>query len=237
MTVDRAWQIEFDEAVIAGAPGSSLARILARPGGREIWEGAAEDARRTLAPAAAWDFFPVAEIRHEQVVLSGGARLRGGPIAEVVAGAEELAVAVCTVGDRITERVREHQRSRRLLRGLLLDELGSWAVDTVRQQLCRRLQQEAEASGARTSTSLSPGESEWPVDDQPVLFSLLDTAGIGVTLSPTLLMIPVKSISLILGRGRGPLGREGGSNCDFCVMRERCTYRRRREAPQERGTP
>jgi hypothetical protein len=234
VTVERGWTIELDEERIARAQGSSLARVLARPGGREIWDAALVDARALIRPAAAWDFFPVAEIGHRSVVLAGGARLKGGPVAEVVAGAAELAVAICTVGSDISARVREQQARRQLLRALLLDELGSWAVDLVRQQVCRRLQDEAEAAGLHVSTSLSPGESAWPIEDQAVLFTLIDAASIGVSLGPTLLMTPIKSVSLILGRGSGPLGREGGSNCDFCLMRERCTYRCRRDAPAER---
>jgi hypothetical protein len=235
VTIERSLSVEFDEARITGMEGSSLARVLARPGGRESWEGARDDARALVEPAAAWDFVPVAEIRHEGVVLAGGARLRGGPLAGVVAGATELAVAVCTVGQAVSARIREHQQARRLLRGLLLDELGSWAVDMVRQQVCRRLQDDAEAAGQHVSTSLSPGESEWPLEEQAVLFSLLDAGSIGVSLSPTLIMNPVKSLSFVLGRGSNLTGHEGGSHCDFCVIRERCRYRCLREASENRS--
>jgi hypothetical protein len=235
MTIERRLEVELDEARIVSMHGGSMTRVLARPGGRESWKGALADARELVQPAAAWEFFPVAEIRHASIVLSGGERLGGGPLADVVAGASELAVAVCTVGQALSERIREHQRARKLLRGLLLDELGSWAVDVVRQQVCRRLQEEAESAGLRVSTSLSPGESEWPLEDQAVLFSLLDARAIGVTLGPTMLMTPMKSLSFVLGRGSHLTGKEGGSHCDFCVMKERCTYRCVRETTGERG--
>jgi hypothetical protein len=236
MTIDRDVKVEFDEARILGMHGDSMTRVLTRPGGRESWEGALADARALVQPAAAWELVPVAEFRHASVVLAGGARLGGGPLADVVAGAAELAVAVCTVGQALSERIKEHQRARKLLRGVMLDELGSWAVDNVRQQVCSLLQKQAEASGLRVSTSLSPGESEWPLEDQAVLFSLLDAGSIGVSLGPTMLMTPLKSLSFVLGRGSNLTGREGGSHCDFCVMKERCTYRCVRETTGERGS-
>ena len=149
MTIERDLKVQFDEARILGMHGNSMERVLARPGGRDSWEGALADARALARPAAAWDFFPVAEFRHASVVLSGGARLGGGPLADVVAGATELAIAVCTVGQALSDRIREHQRARKLLRGLLLDELGSWTVDVVRQQVCSLLQTQAESSGLR----------------------------------------------------------------------------------------
>jgi hypothetical protein len=234
MTVVRDFTIDFDEQLIAGVEGSSLSRVLMRPGGRETWEQALADARALVRPAAVWDFFPTEGISAGCVNLKGGARLQGGPIADVMAGAAEIAVGVCTVGEGISERVRELQKDRRLLVGLLLDELGSWAVDSVRQQVCRRLQVEAEGLGLRVSTSLSPGESAWGLQDQPVLFSLVDAGAIGVSLGESLVMRPLKSLSYVIGRGRTRLGHEGGQNCDFCALGDRCTYRCRREKLAER---
>ena len=34
-----------------------------------------------------------------------------------------------------------------------------------------------------------------------------------------MVMSPIKSLSLIVGIGPGPLGVEGASNCDFCTIR------------------
>jgi hypothetical protein len=41
-------------------------------------------------------------------------------------------------------------------------------------------------------------------------------------------MSPLKSLSLVVGRGVGPLGREGESHCEYCTVRDRCAYRERR---------
>jgi hypothetical protein len=66
-----------------------------------------------------------------------------------------------------------------------------------------------------------------------VIFSLLDTGPIGVALSESMVMSPIKSLSLIVGIGPGPLGVEGASNCDFCTIRERCAHRRLRMTTPE----
>jgi hypothetical protein len=235
MNIERQWQIDFDEEQILRMEGESLTRVLARPSGREAWKGALADARELVRGAAAWDFHPVAEIRHGTVVLESGARLGGGPLAAVVAGASHLAVAVCTIGPELGARAQEHQRSHDMLRGLFLDTLGTWAVDKIRQEVCCRLEDEAAAQGLRVSTSLSPGESEWSIEDQTVLFMLLDASQIGVTLSASLVMTPLKSLSLVMGRGTGPLGREGESHCDYCTVKDRCAYRGRRALQDGKG--
>lgn len=230
MQIKHDWDIQFDAEQYIAQIGGTLPKLLARPGVRADWEAALDDAHALVRPAAIWDAFPIREFRHERLVLADGTRIGGGPVAAVVAGASELAVGVCTAGAAISQRISEHQRNGRRLRAMFLDDLGSWAVDQVRQQLCRAIEADAAGRGWQASVSLSPGESEWSVAEQLVIFALVDARPIGVTLTESLVMSPIKSLSLIVGIGPGPLGVEGGSNCDFCTIRERCAHRRLRAA-------
>ena len=102
MHIQRDWHIEFDEEQYVAQAGSSLSRLLARPSVRADWEAALADARELVQPAAAWDAFAIREFLHERLVLADGARIGGGPVASVVAGATDLVVGVCTVGGAIS---------------------------------------------------------------------------------------------------------------------------------------
>jgi hypothetical protein len=232
MHTQRDWRIEFDEEQYVAQTGGTLSRLLARPNVRADWEAALADARELVRPAAVWDAFPIQEFRHERLVLADGSRIGGGPVASVVAGATDLVIGVCTVGSEISRRTSEQLRGEQRLRAMFLDDLGSWAVDQVRQQLCRQVEGDAVSRGLHASASLSPGESEWSVAEQAVIFSLVDAREIGVTLNKSMVMSPIKSLSLIMGIGPGPLGVEGASNCDFCTIRERCNYQRLRPTLQ-----
>jgi hypothetical protein len=225
MEVKRDWQLVFDPERFIGTQEPSFARLLAKPNVRQAFEEALAEIGDLVAPAACWDRYPVVEIRHDKLVLAGGARLGGGPVVSVAGGASELIVAVCTAGQAVSDRANALQRDGQRFKSLILNDLGSWAVDLMRQQLCRMFEDQAKAQGLRISAALSPGESEWSVKDQEVIFALLDAGQIGVTLSPSMVMSPLKSLSLILGTGTQPMGVEGASNCDFCTMRERCRYR------------
>ena len=143
----------------------------------------------------------------------------------MIGGASDLTVAVCTAGQPISDRVAYYQQEKRLFEGMMLSDLGSWAVDSVRQQLCRLLEEEAAQNGLRTSTPMSPGESEWSVADQEVIFQLVDGAQIGVSLTAQMVMYPLKSLSVIIGSGTQPMGIEDGDSCMFCAMKDRCRYR------------
>ena len=236
MNMKTDWVLDFDEERIKTLQGESLERVLARPKGREDWAEALADARALVRPVAVWDFKPVAEMFHKEIVLEGGARIGSGPVAKVFAGASELFLGICSIGPGLGERARELRQGRNMLRALLLNDLGTWAVDLVRQQLCKLMEDEAAAAGLHVSTCLSPGESSWSLEDQRVIFSLLDASGIGVTLSPSLVMHPLKSLSIAMGRGSGPMGHEGGAHCDFCSMKNRCAYRDRRATVTEKET-
>ncbi len=229
MEIKRDWKIVLDEDRMIEAQGQALQRLLQRPGMFDTFRALLQEAAALIDPVAAWDYFPIKEVLHERLVLENGTKIGGGPVVSVVGGAEELAVAVCSIGSALDERVTDYKQARDLLKAMMLDELGSWAVDMVRQELCHWLEAEARDKGWRTSASLSPGESVWSVKDQAVIFSLLDTAQIDVSLSPAMVMHPLKSLSLILGRGSEQMGVEDGSNCDFCTLRDHCRYREARE--------
>jgi hypothetical protein len=228
MQVKRDWSITLDEGRISRELGQSLARVLKTPKLHNVFQEELAEAQQLIEPAACWNTLPVREVRHEKVVLANGARIGGGPVAAVVGGADDLVVGVCTVGAPISERAEAYSREKDLFRGMMLSDLASYAVDLVRQGLCELVEAEADGKGLHVSTPLSPGESEWSVREQETLFGLVDASAIGVTLSSSMVMRPLKSLSLIMGVGSRPMGSEGGTSCDFCTIRDRCAHRRTR---------
>jgi len=231
MQIKRDWTITLDEERITREMGQSFARVLKTPRLLAVFQEELAEAQELIEPAACWDTVPVQEIRHEKVVLANGAKIGGGPVAAVIGGAADLVVAVCTVGSRISERADFYAGGKDLFRGMVLSDLASYAVDLVRQGVCELVEDEAKGNGLHVSTPLSPGESEWSVREQATIFSLIDAGRIGVTLTPSMVMRPLKSISLVMGVGARPMGSEGGTSCDFCTIRDRCAYRRVRPDP------
>ena len=74
----------------------------------------------------------------------------------------------------------------------------------------------------------SPGYCDWPVSDQHNLFSLLPAGFCGITLTSSALMVPVKSLSGVIGVGSGV--KRGAYQCSICDLKD--CYRRREE-PEE----
>ncbi|PWH19510.1 MAG: hypothetical protein DDG58_04910 [Ardenticatenia bacterium] len=225
MEIKRDWVTTLNETQFLNAQPDSFVRLLDSPKMRDAFRQAVEEVNQALEPRACWDRFPIREFRHDKVVLANGMRIGGGPVVRVVGGAQELVLAVCTIGAQPDALIAAARRANQWFKVTLLHELSAWAVGLLRQELCQYLAHVLQAEGLRVSVPLSPGESEWPVTDQKVIFSLLDTASIGVSLNDSMMMQPIWSLSLALGCGTQAMGVEDASNCEFCTIKERCRYR------------
>jgi hypothetical protein len=226
MKIIRDFTLTFDPQSYIDLHGEQFARLMARPGRQAQLEMAIADISEIAAPVACFEVFPIKKFLHDRLQLANGVLIGGGPVVTVVGGAEALVVAVCTVGAAVDQKIRQLQAGKQLFQTMLLDELASGAVDQVRQQLHQKLEIRQAAQGWRLSTLLSPGESTWSMRDQRIIFKLVDASAIGVTLSNSGVMQPLKSLSMIMGTGRCAMGVEGLTNCDFCSLKDRCSYSR-----------
>jgi hypothetical protein len=109
------------------------------------------------------------------------------------------------------------------VRGLAIYGVGSAAVEALANAACQQFEQEAVQRSWQASVPFSPGMVSWSVEEgQRQIFSLLDSSLIDVTLTNASFMLPMKSLSMVMGFG--PNLSHQGKPCDFCVMREVCKY-------------
>lgn len=144
-----------------------------------VFQDTIRDVGSLLDPGAAWTLIP-------------GSEANGHPI---FAGAVEIALGVLTIGPRLEEECARELGDGDLLRGLILDALGSSAVVQVFRAVERRIVAEGLARGLWPSRRYSPGYRDWPLEEQRFLFSKVDAAAIGVRLNESCMMIPRKSNS------------------------------------------
>lgn len=89
-----------------------------------------------------------------------------------------------------------------LVYALALDGLGSAGVESLANAACRQFEIEAEEQHLEATIPLSPGMIDWSVEEgQPQIFDLLPAEEIGVKLTPSWVMIPRKSLSMVMGIG------------------------------------
>ena len=72
------------------------------------------------------------------------------------------------------------------------------------------------SEGRGITNRYSPGYCSWNIREQRGIFDLLPSDEIGVKLLPSFLMKPIKSVSGIIGIGKGKV--PGPYMCDMCNM-------------------
>lgn len=178
-----------------------------------------------LEPAITYELHPITKIQHNQLHLENGAVLHGTLLPSLLTSATVLAVAVCTIGPRLEEKVAYYFASNEPFRGLMLDGIGSAAVEALSQEACRFVEREAASYGYRASGPLNPGVPGWPISDQWHLFQLAPAEQIGIRLTSLAVMVPQKSISMVIGLGAELPAWKQGEACSRCNLKETCPYK------------
>ena len=194
----------------------------------KLYENAREVIEEThglIKPAALYTIVDVIDYEHQKVTFDGGS-FEGPLVAKALVGAENLNIAVCTIGGDLEKRV-QGLMSENPIMGVALDGAGTAALRRVSQTVEDIISEKACEQDLSLGMRAQPGQEGWPIEQQRLVFSILPTEKIGVRLSDSCLMIPRKSVSFVI-----PRGKELDSTvapCDFCSKRNRCEWRKEKQ--------
>ena len=188
----------------------------------EIAQRALNEGQALLEPLVIYRKLAVQGLEHECLVLAGGATLIGRLIGQHLASAEQVVVILCTIGDALENHVSEIIKTDPSY-GLALDGFGSAAVEILATDACNYFGEQAGAEGMDRTIPFNPGMVGWPVEEgQMQIFNIFNDHEIDIKLTSSGMMIPRKSISMVLGLGADLTST--GRACDYCNMRETCSY-------------
>ncbi len=219
--VRRDWHLEFgvDDVLRSQAADPAVVRAR-RHRVVELAADALDEGRNLIEPAVLTRKLLVTDVRHNRLVLEDGRRFTGPLVVEHLGGARYVVVMLCTIGSRLLDRA-VHASESHVARGFALDAVGSAAVHALSAAACNEVEADAVHRGLETSLPLSPGLEGWPVDPgQREIFSLIDPEEIGVEITASLQMVPLKSVTVVLGVGSGVAAK--GRICDYCSLRDTC---------------
>lgn len=139
--------------------------------------------------------------------------------------AEAYAMFVATAGEEFEEFQRRLMADGDMVRVYIADALGSVIAERCADKMEEALQQQIDKLGWRHTNRFSPGYCGWHVREQQLLFSLFPGKNppCGVRLTESSLMIPIKSVSGIIGLGKE--ARHLPYKCAFCNFKD--CYKRR----------
>lgn len=222
--MSNSWQIEVTEETLlkrAGSGRSSNNRM------REQCRKAIEIGKKLLEPRVVYQAFKIEQIEGELVHLEQGLSFQSEHLTKLLQGADRLMVSCCTIGPTLEKKVEELNNKGDLLIAYFLDIYGAAAVGVLAKNLYHQLQKELVGLG--TTVTMEPGQLDWHVRDQRVVFQLLHPEKIGVTLNKSLMMTPIKSVTGVFGIGDPDKVKKGVVSCKICPKRESCTFREEAE--------
>jgi len=147
----------------------------------------------------------------------------GAIIAKPLRNSTAAAIFVATAGPEIETMSKEYLSGIDILKGYILDAIGSEVVECAADLLEIKLQEKVSDNNFKITNRYSPGYCGWIVKEQHKLFSLLPKNFCGISLTESALMIPIKSISGIVGLGSNV--KKYDYQCSICEM-ESCFRRR-----------
>ena len=150
----------------------------------------------------------------------------GGIIARQLAGSTAYALFIATAGAEYEEYLRRLRVEGDEVRAYIADALGSVIAERCADALEGHLQASIDKLGWRHTNRFSPGYCGWAVDEQRALFPLFGGHTCGVSLTEGALMVPLKSVSGIIGLGAEVTRRDYA--CRMCGY-EKC-YKRQGKA-------
>ena len=147
----------------------------------------------------------------------GGKEIKPGKIiTSAMREAETIAVFVTTVGQKFDQWSKTFREEDNMLYAFIADSLGSVLAEATVDLLVKQLEYDMNRNNLKITNNYSPGYCDWMLVEQKKLFGFLPDKFCGIQLTDSCLMLPVKSVSGIIGIGVNVKKRPYG--CEICGM-------------------
>ena len=180
-----------------------------------------------VSAGGCYSIFEIDAIKVPQGLInhSSGSLKCGSKIARQILGSDSFALFITTAGNSFDKWITSKASGGDVLSEYLCSSIGSVIADKVADLVQEEINDFAIKTGKGITNRYSPGYCSWNIREQRGIFDLLPADRIGVTLTASFLMKPIKSISGIIGIGAGK--EPGPYMCDLCNMTD-CLVKRAR---------
>ncbi len=171
-----------------------------------------------------WKVFPVTH--QENGVILGDLPLGGRDIAQHLSGCDAAVLLAATLSAAVDALIRRAERSD-LTKAVMLDAAAGAAIEQVCRELEQALHERLGQEYRYFTERFSAGYGDFPLSQQRDLIAMLDAPRkIGLTVTANHMLIPMKSVTALIGLSQHPVRdarRYGcGRDCAQCPYREGC---------------
>lgn len=147
----------------------------------------------------------ISSLEFASIYRGDGKNTQEIPLSQIFPQAGALCLLVLTLGQALVQEIERLMMNGDLARGYMLDSTASFCTDqgakAAERYFLNYLQQEGRAGESTRVLLYSPGYCGWHISGQARLFDYLDPGEIGIKLTDTYLMTPLKSVSGVLVAG------------------------------------
>jgi cobalamin-dependent methionine synthase I len=136
-----------------------------------------------------------------------------------------MAAFIATAGPDVERLASELMRQGDELAAMIVNAVGAERAEAAEAMVIEQLREQAQKHGFAPTLPYSPGYCGMALAEQHTLFSLFGDFDVGVTLTGSCLMRPLKSVSGLIGLGPAERVLAFGSPCDRCELYN-CAMRR-----------
>lgn len=193
-------------------PGSEPAYVP------EMLEILLNEAASHVSAGGCYSIFGIVEINVPKglIFYNSGSIKCGSKIAKQMIDSDSFALFIATTGDMFDEWMMSKAAGGDVLAEYLCSSIGSSIADKVADIVQEEIKGIAVNTGKGITNRYSPGYCSWNIREQRGIFDLLPAEKIGVRLTSSFLMKPIKSVSGIIGIGVDK--KPGPYMCDICDM-------------------
>ena len=150
---------------------------------------------------------------------------RSKALARYVGEATELFLFGATLGSRVDSALRRMALTSVAEAGAG-QAVAAALIETYCDDCCAELQKQL-PEGKTLKWRFSPGYGDWSLEEQRILFPVLDCAhAIGLTLTESCMMAPVKSVTAVVAIADAPERHGSGNKCLRCGKTD-CEFRQK----------
>ncbi len=148
---------------------------------------------------------------------------QGADMRALLSESDQVILMAATLGAEV-DRAIQRAQVRDMAEAVVLDACASSAIENVCDNLCRDLAERF--SLEHLTDRFSPGYGDFPLAQQRALCAVLDTQRrIGLTLTKSGLLTPLKSVTAVMGVAPRPQQKRA-RGCAACTQFETCSFRK-----------
>ncbi len=123
----------------------------------------------------------------------------GNSIIKHLAGCEKVACIAVTVGENIEREVTKKFDAGNYVSSVLLDAAATAAVEQAADELEKAINRVVAKESLKMRWRFSPGYGDWQLENQKKFFYVTGAPEIGMNLTESLMLVPRKSVTAIIG--------------------------------------